>query len=110
MRPGGNERGANVALRPTTLDAIPRQFGPMSRAPCARTRPSSASCRSTPSSPTSAKPAEMTHSARTPAERLLRGVEHVLARDADDNEVERVRRSRRATGSRARRRPARRCG
>ena len=44
----------------------------------------------------------MTHSARVPRpQRLLRGVEHVLARDADDNEVELVRRSRRATCTRA---------
>ena len=45
--------------------AIPRQLGPISRAPCERT---SASSRSpTPSLPISAKPAEMTTRARVPA-------------------------------------------
>ena len=64
--PAGNARGANVAFMPTAEDAIPRQFGPTSRAPWARTRVSSCSWRSTPSGPVSAKPAEMTQSARVP--------------------------------------------
>jgi hypothetical protein len=48
-------------------EAIPRQFGPSSRAPCARTSASSCSCRSRPSSPVSAKPDEITQIARTPS-------------------------------------------
>ena len=45
---------------------MPRQFGPMRRPPCARTRSSSAACLPAPSEPTSAKPAEITQSERTP--------------------------------------------
>ena len=67
MFPGGAERDANVALRRGPATAMPRQFGPISRAPCARTSASSRSCRSRPSTPVSAKPAEMTTSAFTPA-------------------------------------------
>ena len=66
IRPGGNARGAKVALRPTAAVAMPRQFGPTSRAPWARTSVSSCSWRATPSGPVSAKPAEMTHSERVP--------------------------------------------
>ena len=57
---------ANVAFRLGAGDAIPRQFGPISRAPYERTSASSCSCRSTPSDPISANPAEITQSARTP--------------------------------------------
>jgi len=46
---------------------MPRQFGPTSRPPWARTSASSRSWRSRPSAPTSAKPEEMTQSARAPA-------------------------------------------
>jgi hypothetical protein len=66
IRPGGGAPGAKVAFKPIPGTAIPRPFGPMSRAPCARTSASSCSWRSTPSAPISAKPAEMTQSARTP--------------------------------------------
>ena len=66
MLPLGAERAAKVAFRRGPATAMPRQFGPISRAPWARTSASSCSCRSTPSLPTSAKPAEMTTSARTP--------------------------------------------
>ncbi len=67
IRPAGSARGANVALRPSAGTAMPRQFGPTRRAPCARTSASSRSWRSTPSEPISAKPAEMTQSAETPS-------------------------------------------
>ena len=77
-------------------DAMPRQLGPIRRAPCARTSASSSSWRAAPSAPVSAKPAEITHSARTPrAQRRARGVEHLLAGDADHGEVDRARGSRR---------------
>ena len=66
MLPGGVERDANVALRLGPATEIPRQFGPIRRAPCARTSASSRSWRSRPSLPVSANPAEMTTSARTP--------------------------------------------
>ena len=66
MLPLGAERAAKVAFSRGPATAIPRQFGPISRAPCERTSASSRSCRSAPSLPTSAKPAEMTTSARTP--------------------------------------------
>ena len=46
---------------------MPRQLGPIRRPPYARTRASSSSCRALPSAPTSAKPDEITQSARTPA-------------------------------------------
>ena len=69
MLPGGAEREANVALSLTAAEEMPRQLGPSSRAPCARTSASSASWRSSPSGPTSANPAEMTQTARTPASR-----------------------------------------
>ena len=91
MRPGGSARGANVALRPSAGTAMPRQFGPTSRAPCARTSASSCSWRSTPSEPISAKPAEMTQSARTPCRSTCLGrLEHERAGNADDREVDRV--------------------
>ena len=66
MLPGGVERDAKVALRLGPATEIPRQFGPIRRAPYARTSASSRSWRSRPSLPVSAKPAEMTTSARTP--------------------------------------------
>ena len=72
-------REGRVQLR--LEEAMPRQFGPTSRAPCARTSASSCSWRSRPSAPISAKPAEITQSARTPfAQRLLRRLEHARAR------------------------------
>ena len=91
MRPGGNERGANVALRPTALDAMPRQFGPIRRAPCART---SARSRILSLAPFLADLGEARRDdaqrARPAPERLLGRLEHVLARDADHDEVELV--------------------
>ena len=56
MLPGGAARAAKVAFRRGAATAIPRQFGPISRAPCARTSASSRSWRATPSLPISAKP------------------------------------------------------
>jgi hypothetical protein len=38
MFPETGARGAKVAFSRTAADEIPRQFGPSSRAPCARTR------------------------------------------------------------------------
>ena len=66
IRPAGSARGAKVAFSFGFEEAIPRQFGPSSRAPCARTSASSCSCRSRPSAPVSANPEEITQSARTP--------------------------------------------
>ena len=43
------------------------QLGPMSRTPAARAWWRSSSCRARPSPPTSANPAEITHTARTPS-------------------------------------------
>ena len=67
MLPLDAGRAANVAFRHGPATAIPRQLGPIRRAPRARTSSSRRSCRSAPSRPTSANPAEMTTSARTPA-------------------------------------------
>ena len=66
MLPLGAERAAKVAFRRGPATAMPRQFGPIRRAPWARTSASNCSCRSAPSLPTSANPAEITTSARTP--------------------------------------------
>ena len=67
IEPAGNDRGANVAFNLDPATAMPRQFGPNSRAPWARTAASSRSCRSRPSAPVSAKPADITQIARIPA-------------------------------------------
>ena len=91
MLPGGVERDANVALRLGPATEIPRQFGPIRRAPWARTSASSRSWRSMPSLPISAKPAEMTTSAAHAArERLLGGLDHARRGHADDGEVDGV--------------------
>ena len=66
MLPAGRMRGAKVAFSRHEETAMPRQFGPISRAPCARTSASSCSWRRMPSGPVSAKPAEITQSARVP--------------------------------------------
>ena len=66
MLPAGKLCGAKVAFRPGPAEKIPRQFGPISRAPCARTLASSCSWRRTPSMPVSANPAEITQRARVP--------------------------------------------
>ena len=66
MLPAGKLCGANVAFSPGPAEKMPRQFGPISRAPCARTLASSCSWRRTPSAPVSAKPAEITQSALVP--------------------------------------------
>ena len=75
---------------PAAAEKMPRQFGPISRAPCARTSASSCSWRRIPSAPVSAKPAEITQSARVPSQRRLGLVEHRLAGDAEDGEVDGV--------------------
>ena len=93
MFPGGAARLAKVAFRLGPATEIPRQFGPMSRAPCARTSASSCSCRSAPSRPTSANPAEMTTSAHPLRRRVLGGFEHDCSRGR------RSRRGRRRRGS-----------
>ena len=89
--PAGSARGAKVAFRPWPGTAMPRQFGPTSRAPCARTSASSCSCRSR------ALGAHLGEARRDDAqrrnaarERRRRGVEHLLAREADDGEVDRI--------------------
>ena len=66
MLPRGAERAAKVAFRLVADEAMPRQLGPIRRAPCARTSASSSSCLRAPSLPVSAKPAEMITSACTP--------------------------------------------
>ena len=106
--PAASARGANVALsRTRPVTAMPRQFGPISRAPCARTSASSSSWRCCPSAPVSAKPAEITQSARVPCcERLVGRLEHVRCRHADDGEVDLVRDLLRRSCTRGRRRPA----
>ena len=89
MRPFGNARGAKVAFRPTAAVAIPRQFGPTRRAPCARTSVEQLLLALAPSGPISANPAEITHSAARPgAERFLGGADHLLAGKADHAEVD----------------------
>ncbi len=67
-RPSGGASGAKVALRRTarSVFTIPRQFGPMRRIPVARQSRTSFACRARPSAPVSAKPEEITTSARTP--------------------------------------------
>ena len=111
MLPAGAERAAKVAFRLGPATASPRQFGPISRAPCARTAARSCSCRLTPSLPISANPAEMTTRARTPlAERLARGSEHRRARERDHREIDGVRDLVDRSGRRAHRRPAPRRG
>ena len=92
MRPGGKARGANVALSPTAARRDPEAVRPDEpRAVRADEAEQPLLPLARPPSPISAKPAEMTQSARVAAaERLLGGVEHVLAREADDHEVDRV--------------------
>src|SRR5918999_1128128 len=66
MLPAGTDGGPKVAFRLGAVSAMPRQFGPISRPPWARTSASRRSSSRAPSAPVSAKPAEMTTSARTP--------------------------------------------
>ena len=67
MLPGGERVRARTSRSgPAAAEKMPRQFGPISRAPWARTRASSCSWRRTPSIPVSANPAEITQSARVP--------------------------------------------
>ena len=66
IRPAGRRAARRSRSGRRAAEAMPRQFGPTSRAPCARTSASSCSWRSRPSAPVSAKPAEITQSARTP--------------------------------------------
>ena len=83
-------REGRIEAGPAT--EMPRQFGPIRRAPCARTSASSRSWRSMPSLPVSAKPAEMTTSARTPRASACSAASTTPARrDADDRDVDRVR-------------------
>ncbi len=67
--PGGGMRGAKEAFSRTSgcVWMSPRQLGPTMRIPPRRTASISSACRVSPSPPTSAKPAVMTTSARTPA-------------------------------------------
>ena len=68
-RPDPGMTEASVALSRTAGSLLmrPKLFGPTTRIPARRTRRRSFSCRRTPSSPASAKPAERTSSALTPA-------------------------------------------
>ena len=90
--PGGKLRGAKVALRWTAVEAMPRQFGPRRRAPCSRTSARSRSCRSDAFAARLGE-ARRDDDERADAglERLLCRVEHQLARQADDREVDRLR-------------------
>ncbi len=89
MFPGGKAYGAKVAFRLAAELAIPRQFGPIRRAPCVRTSASSRSCRSAPSCPELGEArrddAERAHAQ---AERGLGRLEDDLRREADDREVD----------------------
>src|SRR5262245_156063 len=82
MLPAGAERAAKVALSPTAADEIPRQFGPRSRAPCARIIPSSPAWRSTPSAPISANPADDADGLDARIQRGLHCVENPGSRHA----------------------------
>ena len=89
--PGGSGRGREGGVRAASGGiAIPRQFGPTSRrAVRADERPAARACRSAPSAPISAKPAEITHSARdAERERLLGRSEDVLSWEADHGEID----------------------
>ena len=89
MFPGGAAREAKVALSRTAADEMPRQFGPRSRAPCARIDASNDCWRSSPSEPTSAKPAEITQTARTPVSRTrIHRLEDRGRRETDDRELD----------------------
>ncbi len=68
-RPGTGRHGARVALRRTagSVLATPRQFGPITRMPAAWAARTSARCAAAPSTPASAKPAEITTSPCAPA-------------------------------------------
>jgi len=68
-RPGRGRRVPSVALSATSgsVDRTPSELGPIRRMPWSRARSSSASWRARPSASRSAKPAETTTSARTPA-------------------------------------------
>ena len=91
MLPGGADREANVALSRTAAEEMPRQLGPRRRAPCARIAARSALCRSSPSEPTSAKPAEMTQTARMPASSAeFHRLQNCGRRDTDNREIDGV--------------------
>ena len=89
MFPAGNECGAKVAFNPARPRRCPRQFGPTSRAPCARTSDSSSSWRRSPSDAGLGEPRrDHAERARTLAERSLRLGQHSLTRHAEDGEVD----------------------
>ena len=91
MLPAGKLCGAKVAFRPGPAEKIPRQFGPISRAPCARTRASSWSWRRMPSMPVSAKPGgDHAEGARALRHRRLGLGEHRVAGDAEHGQVDDV--------------------
>ena len=70
---------------------MPRQFGPISRAPWKRASATSSRSRAAPSAPTSAKPAEITQTARVPPlERLLGHTDDRLRRDGQNRKVGRL--------------------
>ena len=68
-RPGGGKARLKVALNRGSGPPLssPMQLGPMSRTPAARARRRRSSCRARPALPASANPAEITHTAWTPA-------------------------------------------
>ena len=89
MRPGGSARGANVAFSPTARSAMPRQFGPTSRAPCARTGGEQLLlARDALGADLGEARRDDAERAHARAERRFGGVEHVLAGDADHGEVD----------------------
>ena len=92
MLPAGAERAANVALRLGPATAMPRQLGPISRAPYERTSASSCSCRC------QAFLADLgeagrdhDESADALAHRLLSRPDDRRARKRDHGEIDRVR-------------------
>ncbi len=66
-RPGFAIPAANVAFMRSTGFMMPRQLGPTTRIPCRRAASSTRRSSSTPSGPTSLKPALMMITPRTPA-------------------------------------------
>ena len=80
-------------------EKMPRQFGPISRAPCARTRASSCSWRRTPVGARLGEPGrDHAERARPLRHRRLRLVQHGLGREAEDREVDGRRGCRRSRG------------
>ena len=89
IRPGGSARGAKVAFRPIGGDGDAEAVRPDEARAVRADEREQCSWRARPSRPTSAKPDEMTHSARDAgAQRRAGGLSDLRAGDADDGEVD----------------------